>query len=276
MRFSDDRFAGGSSFARKRLHHTADYDDLLLLQADDEESDTRSFLHSPELKYLDLSKGGETGLVSGATVPDGAALNNWIFNPTFGICSVPNRGDGPQEYQGKAIVIKSWNVRGSFYLNPTLNCPEGFQPRWVFIALVLDTQTNGTQCTSDQILQFVYQANNTGFCSPLQNMEFSRRFRILRRATWDLSPSTLSIDIGIAPDPNSWQCAGRCIPFSFYVPLDLVVNFKRPPVDNDIGAVVDNSLHVVCGQSRVPPLLSTNQPTITAGYVSRIRFLSPQ
>lgn len=275
MRFSDDRFSDRSGGSRKRLHRGLVDDDLFLLQADDEESASSSFFHSPELKYLDLSKGAEVGTTSGISVPDGAGLNDWIFNPTFGVCSVPNRGDGPQDYQGRAIVIKSWNVRGSIYLNPTLNAVEGLQPRWVFMALVLDTQTNGTQCTSDQILQFVYQANNCGFCSPLQNMEYSKRFRILRRATWDLSPSTLSIDIGIAPDPNAWQCAGRCIPFSFFVPLDLLVNFKRAPVDNDIGAVVDNSLHVVCGQSKLSGLL-TNQPTITCGYVSRIRFLSQQ
>jgi len=269
MRFSDDRFSGSSYSSRKRLHCDPDDNDLLLLQADDEESATRSFLSTPELKYFDLA-------CSEQDVPNSAALDNWMFNPDlFQICSVPVRGDGPQNFQGKAIVIKSWNVRGSIYLNPTLNALEGLQPRWVFMALVLDTKTNGAQCSSDEIVQFVYTANNPGHCSPLQNLENSSRFRILRRQTWDLSPSTLSIDIGIAPDPNAWQCAGRCIPFSFFVPLDLLVNFKSFPSQSEIGCVADNSLHVVCGQSHLNPLLS-NQPAIRAGYVSRIRFLSPQ
>lgn len=269
MRFSDDRFSGGSGFTRKRLHHDPDNDGLLLLQADDEESATHAFLSSLELKWWDLSR-------EESTVPSGAALNDWIFNPNLGqICSVPIRGDGEQEFQGKAIIIKSWNVRGAFYLKPTLNALEGLQPRWVFIALILDMKTNGAQATSDEILQFVYSANNPGHCSPFQNLHNSSRFRILRRMTWDLSPSTLSIDIGIAPDPNAWQCAGRCIPFSFFVPLDLPVNFKSFPVQSEIGCVVDNSLHIVCGQPKLNPLLS-NQPEITCGYVSRIRFLSPQ
>lgn len=269
MRFSDDRFFDRSGGSRKRLHHDPVHDGLLLLQADDEESATAAFLQSPELKYFDLSR-------EESTVPSSAALSDWIFNPNLGqICSVPVRGDGPQNFQGKAIVIKSWNVRGAVYLKPTLNAAEGMQPRWVFLALVLDTNTKGAQATSDQILQFVYSANNPGHCSPLQNMEYSKRFRILRRETWDLSPSTLAIDIGIAPDPNAWQCAGRCIPFSFFVPLDLLVNFKTFPSQSEITGVVDNSLHVVCGQSHLNPLL-TNQPEITCGYVSRIRFFSPQ
>lgn len=255
----------------KRLHHDPDFDDAMLLSSDDEEPAPRSLLPFVELKYWDLSRGGDTGSVGGDPVPSGAGLDDWIFNPTLGICSVPVRGDGAQEYTGKAIRIKSWAVRGSVWLQPTLNALEGLRPRWVFMALVLDTQTNGTQCTSDQILQFIYTQNNMGHCAPFQNMAYSKRFRLLKRKTWDLSPKTLSIDIGIAPDPNAWQCAGRLKTFDFFIPLDVICNFKTFPVDSEIASCVDNSLHVVMGTNTINGLL-VNQPAITAGYVSRIRF----
>lgn len=258
----------GSGIARHSVaskRNRDDDDDSFLLSSDSSQSAVSAFLYPPELKYFDISR-------DESTVPSNPGITDWIFNPNVGqICSVPLRGDGPQDFTGKAILIKSWNVRGAFFLNPTLNAAEGLRPRWVFIALVLDTQTNGTQCTSDQILQFVYSQNNPGHSAPFQNMDYSNRFLLLRRETWDLSPTTLSIDIGIAPDPNSWQCAGRTQHFEFFIPLDVICNFKSFPAQSEISGVVDNSLHVVCGTNNLSALL-TNQPTITCGYVSRIRF----
>lgn len=256
----------------KRPRGDPDVDsDSILLSSDDEVAATAAFLSSPELKYFDTQ-------CTERTVPSSLALDDWEFNPDFlQIASVPPRGDGGQQMSGKAIRITSWSVKGSFWLKPTLNALEGLEPRWGFIALVLDSQTNGARCSSEEVFQFFTSSNNLANCSPFMNMLNSKRFRLLRRLTVDLSPKTLSIDIGIAPDPNAWQCAGRFVPFEFFVPLDLICNFNAWPADgNDqIVGVVDNSLQVFAGTNHLNPLLS-NQPAIVAGYQSRIRFLNLQ
>jgi len=259
-----DRTASGRS-TYKRLRGDADDDSDVLLPVHGEIPRFRSMVPTPELKYLDLYK-------TYTVLSNNPNLSGGMFNPdAFQICSVPDRGDGPQNFSGRGIVIKNWSIKGTIGLAPTVSADTLPYGRLAFIALVLDTQTNGTQCASNDIFTDVI-GSDVAMCNPLINMLNSRRFVVLARKTIVLNVKTHTNEYepGI---PAVYQTCGVIKPFEFFVPLDLPVRYKAFDNFSPITNVVDNSLHVVAFTSYYNPIL-LNAPFVGGGYVSRIRFLS--
>jgi len=257
------RGTGGSS-AYKRLRGDADDDSDVLLPLHGEIPRFQSMVPTPELKYLDLWK-------TYTILDNNPNLSNGMFNPdSFQIASVPDRGNGPSDFTGRGIILKSWSVKGTIGLAPTVAADTLPYGRLAFIALVLDTQTNGVQCSSNDIFTPVI-GSDVAMCNPLVNMVNSRRFVILARKTLDLNVKTHTNEYepGI---PAVYQIPGIIRPFEFFVPLDLPVLYKAFAAFSPIGNIVDNSLHVVAFTSYYNPIL-LNAPQVGGGYVSRVRFL---
>lgn len=186
-----------------------------------------------------------------------------------GLVSVPLRGDGPSNFNGRGFVIKNWSLRGSFDVSSPedmITTPDG---RMGFVAMILDTQTNGTQCLSEDIF------TNPGgtiaaMCSPMVNLLNSDRYVVLRRETVVLNSKTMTVVAPTAGAP-SFQQAGIRIPFEFFVPLDLPVVCKA--FNGNIGDIVNYSLHIVFFASYYDTTILAHEPITSAGYSSRIRFL---
>lgn len=254
------RGPSGSS-AYKRLRRDADDDSDVLLPLHGEVPRFRSMVPSQELKFLD------TYLTFSALSVD-SAMTGGIIAPS-GVASIPTRGTAANQFQGRGIVIKNWSVRGSFDLAREEAMATPCEGRLAFIALVLDTKSNGSQCTSQQV--FVNPGNTiAGMCSPLVNLLYSNRFVILGRKTFLLNPETLTNDYEIGVPPT-YQQSGVRVPFEFFCPMDVVVNFKA--FTGAISDIVDNSLHVVMFSSYYDTNPLLNLPTTSGGYSSRIRFL---
>lgn len=177
---------------------------------------------------------------------------------TVDCISAPAQGDGPNEREGKRIVIKSVQIRGVIDHAPQSAQTSLDAHSAVHVALVLDTQSNGAQLNSEDV--FVNPSTGAaGLAQPMRNLYYGKRFRVLKAQTF------------MTPIPNAaayssaLEVSGAKTTFDWYVPLGegIVANFTSGTTAG-IANVMDNSLHVIAFQTN-------NQNTIT--YNSRIRFV---
>jgi len=201
---------------------------------------------------------------------DTALSNHNIAAPTDatgGMCdpsatsmiSTPTQGDGEQQRDGKRIVIKSVQVTGLIHTSELELQAGPPASTKVFFALVLDTQSNAAQCTSETIFKNTAAAAS-GAVSPLRNLLYAARFKVLKSELVDLDCLTTS---HVAAD--AFAMPGKGYVFNWYLPMDLPVNFNAGTTAS-IANVIDNSLHMVA-------FTNTNVllPRIT--YNARIRFM---
>jgi hypothetical protein len=205
-----------------------------------------------EKKFYDTS-------TSTSTPSTASALTGGECDPAEGTLSAPAQGDGPSDRDGKKILITSVQVNGIVFHAPINSTNSGTAaPQGYFIALVLDTQTNGAQLNSEDV--FVNpSANVTLNAHPLRNMLQSSRFRVLKK--WVLKPEVSPYSF----DGTNWSTAGMELPFECYLKTNIEANFTAG-VTADVSNVVDNSLHVVA---------FADNPDITPvmRYNARIRFV---
>lgn len=207
-----------------------------------------------EKKFLDNSLAGQA-LV---------ATTDWTgteLDPATTLCfTAPAQGDTASSRDGKQIICKSLHITGQVFCVPqeaTLDPPLATE---VFLALVLDTQTNNAQLNGED----VYSLNtaNVGLNAfPMRNMNFGKRFKVLKtqRCVFDNTDHSFVA-------ANSFNTSGRVVEIDWYIPLNnLRVNFNSTTT-GVIGNVLDNSIHLIGNAN------STAQaPTIT--YQARLRFI---
>ncbi len=174
--------------------------------------------------------------------------------------STPVRGDSEQNRDGKQISLLNVTIKGAINVaqRELINSPVS--GAIVYVALILDTQTNGAQLNSEDVFK-----NTSGNVfvngTPQKNLLFMNRFRILKTQRFNLTPNTLS---HFAVDSFSW--AGVTRPFSWFVNLKgLKVNFNAGTTA-DVANVIDNSLHIIAYTTNI-----AGAPTLT--YNARIRFV---
>lgn len=215
---------------------------------------TTSGLLGIEHKFLDLQ-------LQPTTVAAATALTGGEYDPSSEQClSSPPQGDGASSRDGKRIVIDSVYVKGLVkraQLEDQTNPPP---PEKVYVALVLDTQTNGAQLNSEDVFLNTAVNADTNIC-PLRNLTNSERFRIIDTALIDLDVSALSVEAD-----NAFSWAGVAKEFTFYHKFKdggLPVNFVATSSSGTVGATVDNSLHIIA---------FSISAAATICYNSRIRF----
>lgn len=152
--------------------------------------------------------------------------------------STPAQGDGEQNRDGKQIIAKYVQLKGAITLTPQLNQTALDAGTRVFVALVLDTQSNGAQAQSEQVFKNLGAAAPLA-ASPLRNLENGARFKILKSETCHLIAKTASWD------GTNIEVAGDNYTLDWYVPLNnLKINFNSGTTAS-IANVLDNSLHVM-------------------------------
>jgi len=205
-----------------------------------------------EKKFLDTSLGDTAIAVA-------AALTGGEYDPSAGCTgclSCPAQGDTEQSRDGKRIVIDSLILKGFVRNAGTASDAVDLAGIKVFLAVVLDTQTNGAQLNSEDVFKNTANIDLTN-CDPMKNLLFGSRFRILKSQTFDLEP------IGVAP-AGSIAHNGLRRDFDWYIPFKggLAVNLNAGTTAN-VTNVIDNSLHVVAFSTLTGALI---------GYNARIRF----
>lgn len=206
-----------------------------------------------ETKFYDTSLAATT--ISASATMAGAEVDPSATS----MIMTPTQGDGEQSRDGKKIVVKSVIVKGSVLTGPLEGQATPPLATLVHVALVLDTQSNGAQMNSEDCFK------NTGAIDtlnsiPQRNLLFSKRFRVLKTFTADLTPPFSNDAAGTSSN------SGRQRNFEFVLPaLDMPVNFNAGTTAS-IANVIDNSLHLIA--------YCTN-PGITAQitYNARVRFV---
>lgn len=212
-----------------------------------------------ELPGLDL-KFYDTGLASTA-VSNPTDATGGEFDPSAtSMISTPAQGDGEQNRDGKKILIKSVQISGAVIQATSSAGTATSAESEVFVALVLDSQTNGVQLSSEDVFK---NTAATSVMAPnvMRNLLFAPRFKVLKQWKLRLEPKT-SVNNASA---TTVSIGGSRVDFDCYLPLDLVVNFNSGTTAS-VANVIDNSLHIIAYVSQV-----ALTPTIQ--YNARIRFL---
>jgi len=205
-----------------------------------------------EKKFLDMAK-------ADAVVSSVAALTGGEYDPSTGCTgclSCPAQGDTEQSRDGKRIVVDSLILKGYVRTGESLGQAPLSNIK-VFVAVILDTQTNGAQLNSEDVFKNLLNSTEGTVC-PTKNLLFGSRFRILKSHVYDLTP------IGISDAAATVASYGVRREFDWYIPFKggLPVNMNAG-TDANVANVIDNSLHVVA--------FSTNADC-AIGYNARIRF----
>ncbi len=205
-----------------------------------------------ELKFYD------TSLVLSALNSDTDAANG-EKDPTSGGLSTIGQGDGESNRDGRRATFKSIYVTGNIHIANQPNQTGPDVACTIFIALVLDTQTNGAQLSSESVYNNPASNVLTG-ASLLRNLQQIKRFRVLKTKTI-LMPMIQAVYDGT--NIEQYGCERL---------FKLFHTFKGTTIANYSGTTesiansTDNSLHLLAWTTN-----GTYNPSIS--YNSRLRFM---
>jgi len=218
---------------------------------------TRSLLGT-EVKFFDEDNGDSATAIPIAL----AACTGLELNPdSNGLCmSVPSAGAGANQVEGSKMAIISIQIKGTINKAPQIDQTAAEANDNVFLALVMDTQTNGAFLNSEDVFRSGGIAANG--INMIRNLSFRDRFRVLKSKTFQLSQTPISWD------GTNIEQAGANVSFNWFV------KFKKPVIVNflatgssagDITDVRDVSIQLVgCATSA----------NCTLTYNSRMRFIN--
>ncbi len=168
------------------------------------------------------------------------------------------QGDGESNRDGRQIVMKSLSIRGTISVAAQTNQTVPEQSPVIFMALILDTQTNGATVASEDV--YVNKAgNSTQAASPFRNLQNIKRFRVLKSKRFGMQMPRITWD------GTNIEQAGYIKPFEMYVDLkNMGVNYSG--TTETVANITDNSLHLVAWTSH-----TDNVPTMN--YNARLRFV---
>lgn len=204
-----------------------------------------------ELKFYDLSYTADIAAPDDST---GAEAD-----PATVLClSAPGQGDGASERIGRSIQAHSIAVEGIVRQTNIATGSTSIKPRVVFVALVLDTQTNGAQLNSEDVYTNPLGNAITSVCC-MRNISERGRFRVLAVKRLSLTPvGTWNGTNVTAYYPERY--------FRFYRKLNgMEINFKSGG-NAGVANVTDRSLHVLCFSTDA----SADAPSLY--YNSRFRY----
>lgn len=204
-----------------------------------------------EMKFVDTSRSGATLSVVGD------ATGGEVDPTTINTLCAPTTGAGQSNRIGKRITITAVHVTGVISIPAQTNQTTADTMGPVLVALVLDKQTNGAQLNSEDVYTNPTTSAVTN-ATPLRNMNFSKRFKVLQSLVINPKMATISFD------GTNVEQTGEAIPFRIDKKLRLPIEFNS--LDNgNVGDIVDNSLHIVAFSS------STSQGALMS-YNARVRF----
>ena len=203
-----------------------------------------------EKKYYDT-------YVTSNSISAVGALTSGEVDPTVGALNNPAQGDGAQQRDGRQITMDNITIKENVVL-PLQTFSSESTPE-IFIALVLDKQTNGTAINSEDVFTNPSGSSiTTPFC--FRNMEYVSRFTVLK--TVRISANQWG-EISAATGTDT---ISRSTPFTIFHDFKgKKVNFAPGVTTSTISAIADNSVHMIAFANG-----NTFNPLIN--YNARLRF----
>ncbi len=199
----------------------------------------------------------DTHLSSTALTAPTAAAGGEV-NPSSSIClNSVTQGDGEEQRDGRKSTFNSCYVNGQITVPPQANITATDGGALVYVALILDTQTNGALLNSEDV--FKNESGDANLAaSPMRNMQFTQRFRILDKWTGIIQNPNLSYD------GTNMESQGLVMPFT--LSSNLTFNTLFSGTTEDIANITDNSISMVafCSNTSLAPSIA---------YNARVRFV---
>ncbi len=182
---------------------------------------------------------------SGELDISGKGCLNWI-----------TQGDGESNRDGRKYRIVSIQVKGTIYYDGVANQTSKVVSPGAFVALVQDTQSNGTQLNSEDV--FVNPSGSSYTVSSLmRNIKYASRFKVLRK-------KTLTFVGQPAFDGTNIEISGNQREFNFWVSgIDIPVECTAN--GGTIADIMNNSFHVIG--------FSNGNGNVYIQYNCRVRFV---
>ncbi len=193
-----------------------------------------------ESKFIDSTF--DNGIV--ATVTSAEA------DPAGGSLAAIAQGDGESNRDGRKCTLTSLHMKGQVQLNSTSGASSQ-QPGVARVIVVWDTQTNGAALSSENVM-----TDPTHKEFAFRNLQFFKRFKILKDQTFTINPAAGAGDGGV----NDFGAIMQNFNWNF--------RFRIPVIHNGttaaITTITDNSLHVIAFASST---------LMTLRYEARTRFV---
>lgn len=162
-----------------------------------------------------------------------------VVNPSAtSLMTTPAVGDSEQNRDGRKIVIESIHVKGNISRD-TAQSTGVLSPGRVFLALVLDTQTNAAAMLSQDCFKAL-QATTNAAVDCHRNLLFGSRFKVLKILKWTPNLTNYGWN-GTTVNINGIQ---KTFEFHVKFPRGLHVNFNAGTTAS-VASVIDNSIHMV-------------------------------
>jgi len=175
--------------------------------------------------------------------------------------TTPTVGDGEQQRDGKHIACLYITLKGVINVPSTEDAANPVGPVSVFLAVVLDTQTNAAQMNSEDCFKNTSSVAIMA-ANPMKNLLFANRFRILKSRLYEFPFVQNSVE-----GDNLHSASGQQKNFDWFIPLrGMQINFNAGTTAS-IANVIDNSVHVIAYSSNSISLAPTLQ------YNARLRFV---
>ncbi len=161
-------------------------------------------------------------------------------NPSATIClNSVTQGDGESQRDGRKITMKSIFIEGHVAVSAQASQSTADAASTIFIALVMDTQTNGALFNSEDVFTNP-SASATCAGGPFRNLQFSKRFRVLATRKFVMYPMTMTNDTGATGGVIQ---GGLIKKFRFYKNLATQVIYNG--TTETIANITDNSLSLI-------------------------------
>ena len=206
-----------------------------------------------ELKYYDTNSTG-INIVTSATCAGGEV------DESATLCATTiAQGDGEQNRDGRKCMVQSVHYKGIINVGEVANESSPDVYPTIFIAMVLDKQTNGGQLSSEDV--FTNPGAIASLCAtPLLNLTNRSRFQVLK--TWKMDTMPVS---SIVHDGTNYDRYGRQIRWELYHRFKNPLKCTYSGTTSTIANQVDNSVHLIAFTSS-----DTFSPQIR--YNCRTRF----
>ncbi len=205
-----------------------------------------------ELKFYDTSLSSHA-----LTSPSDATGGECNPSATVNFTTIA-QGDGEENRDGRKVTVKSVFINGTIKVPLQTNQTATEGAAVVFLALVHDTQTNGAQLDSESVYTNKVAASS-GAASPMRNLKFSSRFRVLATRRFALEQPQ------VVYDGTNIEQGGYEKPFVLSWRGNMNIIYKA--TTSDVANITDNSIQLICfcSNTATGPLLNYNARTRFVG-----------
>lgn len=216
--------------------------------------------------FLGIEKKFYDCALANAAIVQNANFTGCFLDPTAipgptQCLNAPAQGAGANTRVGiKYNIISIW-IGGQVFVQPVANQATAPAASTIFWALVMDKQTNGAQAATELIYQNPSATLFGASLAPVRNMQYSKRFKVLK--TWNTVLTPNFSGDGVA---NQEDVAAAAMPFEYFKKFKKPIRVECIASTGTVADIMNYSFHLVGTANGGAPLIT---------YNCRIRFTDP-